>query len=92
MNWIAKQSYYKVERELSNLEQKTVVYNRWIYLYKEKVVTQYREFPIKEVLDISYRQMGDRGGLLYLHTRQGVYSYLVSDDPRPFIDKFKSFR
>lgn len=89
MNWIAIQPYYKVEREVTGVDQKTVVHDRIIYLYENKIVTGFREFPIDNVFDISYRQMGGEEGLLYLHTKQGVYSYTVKTDPRKFIDAFK---
>ncbi|WP_028608663.1 hypothetical protein [Paenibacillus harenae] len=90
MNWIAVQSYYKVEREITGLEQKTVVQDRLMHLYEDKLVTRYREFPIGEVFDISYRPLGGSGeGLLYLHTKQGLFSYTVGKHPAPFIEAYK---
>ncbi|MBP1155747.1 MULTISPECIES: hypothetical protein [unclassified Paenibacillus] len=89
MNWIAKQPYYKVQREVSSTEQKTVVHDRWLYLYEDKIVTGYRRFPIDEVFDMSYRRLGSEEGVLYLHTKQGVYSYTVKADPGTFIEAFK---
>lgn len=89
MNWIAVQHYYKVTREMTSLEQKTVVDERNMYLYRDRMVTKYREFPIREVLDLSYKSIGGDGGIFYLHTLQGVFSYTVSSDPEPFIKAFK---
>ncbi|WP_054024890.1 hypothetical protein [Bacillus sp. FJAT-28004] len=89
MNCIAIQHYYKVEREITNSEQKTVVDERLMYLYKEKIVTKYREFPIAEVFDLSYKPIGGTGGILYLHTLQGVFSYMISADPAFFIAAYK---
>jgi hypothetical protein len=89
MSWIAVQSYYKVERNVTGLEQTIMKQERWIYLYQDKVVTKYREFPIQEVFDMSYRSMGGNGGLLYLHTQQGVYPYTVAEDPQNFIAAYK---
>lgn len=89
MNWIAVQSYFKVERKITSLEQLTVVEDRLMYLYKERIVTKHREFPILDVFDLSYKQIGGEGGLLYLHTRQGVFSYTIKDHPQFFIDTFK---
>lgn len=89
MSWIAKQPYYKVQREVSGTEQKTVVHDRLMYLYGDHIVTRYRKFPIHEVYDMSYRKLGDEGGVLYLHTKQGVYSYTVKADPGTFINAFK---
>ncbi|MFX3632759.1 MAG: hypothetical protein ACE3L7_06760 [Candidatus Pristimantibacillus sp.] len=90
MDWLAVQPYYKVAREVTSLEQKTVVQNRLMYLYKERIVTKYREFPIIEVFDLSYRSMGGDEGLLYLHTKQGVFSYTISTDPNSFIEAYKN--
>lgn len=89
MKWIAAHPYYKVEREVTGTEQRTVVHDRLMYLYGNKIITQYREFPIEEVFDISYRQMGIEGGLLYLHTKQGVFSYTINSDPVDFIKAYK---
>ncbi|MNI23172.1 hypothetical protein D3C73_767470 [compost metagenome] len=89
MNWIAKQPYYKVERRITSLEQTTSVEHRIMYLYEERIVTKYREFAITEVFDLSYRALGPDGGLLYLHTQQGVYSYMVSTQPQSFIEAYK---
>lgn len=89
MYLIAEQPYIKVEREVNGLEKIETELNRTIYLYDEKVVTQHREFPIRDVMDISFRVIGGDGGLLYLHTSKGVFSYTVKSSPQPFIDAFK---
>jgi hypothetical protein len=88
MELIAVHPYYKIKREINSLEQKKVEQERHIYLYKTKVVTQYREFTIKDVFDMSYRMIGHEGGFLYLHTSKGVYSYKVKTDPKEFITAF----
>ncbi|XEC94170.1 hypothetical protein AB6A23_23085 [Paenibacillus tarimensis] len=89
MDWIAVQPYYKVLREVNGIEDTTVVEHRQIYLYVDKIVTKHREFLISEVFDMSYRQMGNDEGLLYLHTKRGVYSYPVKENPESFIEAFK---
>lgn len=89
MKWIARQPYYKVEREVDSLQQRNVVSDRFMDLYPDKIVTKHREFPIDHVLDMSYRPMGSTRGILYLHTNKGVYSYMVKEDPAPFIKIFK---
>ncbi|MFC7679334.1 hypothetical protein [Paenibacillus sp. GCM10028914] len=90
MEWLAVQPYYKIRREVGSTEQRTIEENRTLYLYNDKIVTQYREFPITDVFDVSYRKMGETGGFLYLHTKLGVYSYTVKDNPASFIKAFKS--
>lgn len=89
MEWIAVQPYYKVERKITSIEQIIVVDDRLMYLYKERIVTRHREFPIMDVFDLSYKPIGKEGGLLYLHTVQGVYPYTVAADPQRFIDAYK---
>ncbi|WP_174615125.1 hypothetical protein [Virgibacillus ihumii] len=89
MKLIAKQPYIKVTRVVNSIEQKDVEEERMLYLYDEKLVTEHRQFPIQNVLDISYRTVGSNGGLLYLHTIKGVFSYTVKTSPEAFIRAFK---
>jgi len=92
MHFIAEQPYVKVHREVSSIDQQNVEYERKLYLYEDKIVTKHREFPIKEVFDISYRLIGGSGGLLYLHTSKGVYSYTVKSSPQAFVHAFRKHR
>lgn len=86
MEYKALQPYYKIQREVDRLEQKEVTYERIMYLYEQKIVTEHREFAIGEVFDLSFRKIGSEGGLLYLHTSRGVYSYTVKENPKAFIE------
>lgn len=92
MNLIASHPYIKVVREVTSLEQKDTEEERRMYLYDEKIVTKHREFPIDDVLDMSYRFVGTESGMLYLHTLKGVYSYIVKSSPQEFVEIFKDFR
>lgn len=89
MEWIAKQQYVKVQREVIDLEQKDIEHERFIYLYPDRVVTKHRTFPIQEVMDMSYRKIAGEGGLLYLHTIGGVFSYTVKTSPGKFVEAFR---
>ncbi len=60
MQFIAKQPYVKVVRQVSVLEQKDTEEQRYMYLYEDKIVTRYREFSIEDVMDISYRLTGKK--------------------------------
>ena len=91
MSLIAQHPYIKVERKVIGIEQFQIEHDRIIYLYNDKVVTQYREFPIKAVMDFSYREIGNQGGILYLHTLQGVYTYIVKSSPEEFIEAYRTF-
>lgn len=88
MDLLAVQPYVKVTRVV-DLEQKNIVQHRQIYLYRNRIVTRYRRFPIEDVLDISFRKVGGEGGLLFLHTVQGIFSYVVETSPELFIQAFK---
>ncbi|ASK61873.1 hypothetical protein CFK37_06710 [Virgibacillus phasianinus] len=92
MYLIAEQPYTKVQREVNSVEQVKIEHERVLYLYNEKLVTQHREFPIQEVLDVSYRTFGKEGGLLYLHTSGGLFTYTVTASPQKFIDAFKEHK
>ncbi|MEK8126463.1 hypothetical protein WMW72_00890 [Paenibacillus filicis] len=86
---IAEHPYYKIERSLTSSGQTSLVDHRILCLYATKITTRYREFPLDEVYDMSYRRMGPDEGMLYLHTRQGVYPFQVNADPAAFIGAFK---
>jgi hypothetical protein len=89
MEYIAKHPYYKVEREVTAIEQKNIEYERMLYLYEDKIKTYRREFPAEQVFDISYREVTAGEAILYLHTSRGVFSYPTKEDPTDFISAFK---
>ncbi|GGF70753.1 hypothetical protein GCM10010912_14960 [Paenibacillus albidus] len=87
---ISVQPYYKVERVVTPLEQQTVTHYRTLQLYESKIVSAYREFPLSEVYDLSFKRIGENPGhgVLYLHAKQGVFPYMVEKDPANFINEF----
>ena len=91
MSLIAQHPYIKTERKVTSIEQFEIEHDRIIYLYNDKVVTQNREFPIKDVMDFSYREIVNQGGILYLHTLQGVYTYIVKSSPEAFITAYRAY-
>ncbi|WP_042221159.1 hypothetical protein [Oceanobacillus manasiensis] len=91
MNLLATQTYFKVERKVTSIEQIDIEHERVLTLYDEKITTQNREFLMKDIMDMSYREIGDGGGLLYLHTSQGIYSYTVKESPMAFIEVYRSY-
>ncbi|WP_026690785.1 hypothetical protein [Alteribacter aurantiacus] len=82
-------TYYKTQKITNSIEQKTIEEKRMITMDKEKITTRHREFLFKNVFDVSFRSLQGEEGLLYLHTNQGVYSYMVKSDPSEFIAAFK---
>lgn len=89
MTLLATQPYQKIVREVTRIGQTEIADQRMLYLYKEKLVTKHREFPIENVMDMSYRRVGETGGLLYVYASSGVFSYTVVSDPTSFIQAFK---
>src|SRR5690625_8015021 len=70
MHVLATQAYSKTLREVTRIGKTEVEDKRMMYLYPEKLVTEHREFPIANVLDMSYRQVGKVGGLLYVRSEE----------------------
>lgn len=91
MNLIAQHPYTKTERKVTSTGQYEVEHHRTIYLYKNKVVTEHREFPIEYVTDFSYREVANQGGVLYLHSVQGVFTYIVKSSPENFIAAYRDY-
>lgn len=87
MKPIATQAYIKIERKITSTEQINIEHDRMIYLYEDRVVTEHRTFPIKEVMDVSYRvnNKENKIGLLYLHTMRGLFAYSVKGSVAEFI-------
>lgn len=89
MPLIAQHPYIKVERMLTSTSKYNMEHDRFISLYTDKVTTEHRTFPIADVIDFSYRKITTNGGILYLHSVHGVYSYTVKTSPEDFIMAFK---
>lgn len=89
MTLIAKHLYVKTERTVTSTGQFEVEDERWIYLYVDRVETKHRVFPIGDVMDMSYRKLMKESAILYLHTKQGVFSYMTKSAPDAFITAFK---
>lgn len=89
MTIIAEQPYYKIKRIMTETEQKTVKEHRKLKLYDDHIQTRHRSFLLSDVHDLSYRSLGEEGGLLFLHTNHGVYSYTVAQDPSRFLHAFQ---
>lgn len=86
---IATQPYYKTERIVNADNFGTIIHHRSLDLYPDRMVTAYREFRIEEIFDISFRDLGQGHGVLYLHAKQGVFPYTVESDAELFISEVK---
>lgn len=54
---LAVLKYIKVQREVDYIgfQQKYIEEERYMYLYKDKLVTRYHEFPLETIFDLSYK-------------------------------------
>lgn len=86
---ITTQPYYKMERIITADNLETITHRRLLCLYPNRIVSAYREFLIEEIFDISFRDLGQGHGVLYLHTKQGVFPYTVESDVELFISEVK---
>jgi len=86
---IATQPYIKVERVVSRIDQKDIKHERTLYLYPDRIVTRHREFEIDEVIKLSEKRIGSKGGILYIHTTRGLFSYTIQTSAKPFIEAFQ---
>ncbi len=93
MSLIYEQPFVKVLREIDGIEQKYIEKNYYLYLYETKLVTPFKTFQLKAILDVSYRKTKTNSfGTLYLHTNQGVFPFYVRSDPEAFMDCIKKLQ
>src|SRR5699024_6240774 len=88
-NYIEKQPYIKVIREIGRVGKTSYKDNKNLYLYKDKLVIAYRTCNLENVLNISYKVIQKKGGILFVHINHCVYSYTVEMSPSSFINAFK---
>lgn len=86
---IATQPYYKIERIVTADNLETIIHRRSLHLYPDRIASAYREFLIEEIYDISFKDLGQGHGVLYLHTKQGVFPYTVESAVELFISEVK---
>lgn len=91
MEYVIKQAYMKVIREVSSIGKSERKEERWIYLYEDNIRTKYHTFPLENMLGITFKPMTGEGGILYLHTNHGVYSYQVLSSPQAFIKEVRLY-
>lgn len=88
---LAFQDYMWVEIAINGLEKQKYKQVETMYLYEDRIDTANDTFPIENVRDLSFRKIGDEGGLFYLHTNKGLYTYTVESSPEAFIRMFKGY-
>ncbi|MFS0646824.1 hypothetical protein [Siminovitchia sp. 179-K 8D1 HS] len=86
---LSVQPYVKVYRQIIDAEIICREEERKIYLYHDRLVTKHRVFLTRDISDLSFRKMGDEGGLLYVHTNKGIFSYTVPSSPQSLMKAFR---
>lgn len=90
-DYVAKQPYIKVIREVNSIEKREIEHERNMYLWEDKLTTAHREFKLADVLDLSFKKVAGAGGILFLHTDHAVYTYIVKSSPMEFVEICKRY-
>ncbi|WP_409253992.1 hypothetical protein V1502_08865 [Bacillus sp. SCS-153A] len=92
MQKITSHSYYVVTRKIEHQVQSVEETEHEIRLNTDSIDCSSKSFLMKDVFDVSYKSLNTKQGFLYLHTNQGVYSFLVKQDPHAFIQAYKELQ
>ncbi len=90
MKLIYSQPYVIVIRKIDNNQQLYIRTLAYIHLYKDRIETESQTFSLKNVYDMSFKSFSSNHGFLYLHTHQGVFTYIVESNPSELIQIFKN--
>ncbi|WP_144511856.1 hypothetical protein [Bacillus sp. FJAT-22090] len=85
--------YIEIEREIDFYYQMKQNEMRFeLQLNIEGITSARHQFELCNVHDLSHKPFSFGGGILYLHTNQGVFSYQIQDDPDSFMLAFQSLK
>lgn len=85
--------YVEIEREIDFYYQQQHIEKQFeLQLNIESISSARHKFELQHVYDVSYKPFSFGGGILYLHTNQGVFSYNIKEDPCYFIQLFKKLK
>lgn len=85
--------YIEIERQIDFYFQMKQVEKQFeLQLTMEGIITERHKFKLQHVYDVSHKPFSFGGGLLYLHTNQGVFSFQIQENPSNFIQGFKSLK
>lgn len=77
--------YTVVERSIQNFQQYKEDVQYILSVSPTEVTSYTHKFQLHALLDVSYKPFTNGQGFLYLHTNQGVFSFLVSTNPESFM-------
>ncbi|WP_240793429.1 hypothetical protein [Psychrobacillus vulpis] len=85
--------YIEIERQIDFYYQMQQIEKHFeLLLNMDGIMSARHQFELGHVHDISHKPFSFGGGILYLHTNQGVFSYKIQDNPSLFIDAFKTLK
>jgi len=82
--------YYVITRKIELAQQCIVEEEKKMVVYEDKIVADNRSFSLNAVLDISFKSTLNEYDILYLHTNSGIFSFLIKDNPKEFIQMVKA--
>ena len=82
-------AYSRTEKYIENFVQKNSRHIFTLSLYSYKIESETHTFQLEHIIDISYKPFSKSGGLLYLHTTQGVFTFIIENDPKVFMNAVK---
>jgi hypothetical protein len=78
----------KTERRIEDNQQFTVETEEHLYLYSDRIVTPTKSFTISDVMDMTSKPLSAYYTFLYLHTIEGVWTFVVKSSPEQFISHY----
>jgi hypothetical protein len=84
--------YIKVHRTIRNNAQIFSEKEQFIKIYEDRVTTATEDFDIKDILDISFKEMSGTRSFLYLHTTRGLFAYVTNIPPTRLIKIFRELK
>lgn len=89
---LCSHSYWKVDRKIEDNEQVYEENEQFIRMYHDRITTASDIFHLRDILDITFKNMSGRTGFLYLHTTRGVYSFCTDAKPDKLIEIYKKIK
>ncbi|WP_391204011.1 hypothetical protein [Psychrobacillus sp. L4] len=85
--------YIEVKREIDFYYQMQHIEMQFeLQLNLDGITSARHQFELDHVIDVSHKPFSFGGGILYLHTNQGVFPYNIQVDPAYFILAFQSLK
>ncbi|CAM4016953.1 hypothetical protein [Mesobacillus thioparans] len=89
---LCSHGYLKVNRRIEDNEQIYEEDEQFITMYHDRITTASDVFHLRDVLDITFKNMSGMKGFLYLHTTSGVYSFFTHANPDRLIKVYKEIK